>query len=533
MTAGRAAGAAGTETKAPALDSEPAGGSGTAAAGNAPTRLLTRRLRLDTQHEPIVLMHAQCPVARSEGFAARATVELHASGRSALATLYFVDDNLVGLHEVGLSETVWRRLAAADGSEVEVRHPQPLESMSAVRAKVYGHRLGDGELESIVRDIAAERYSDVQLSAFVTAFSSQAPDLSEMVSLTRAMTEAGDRLDWPGTMIVDKHSVGGLPANRTTPIMVSIAAAAGLVIPKTSSRAITSPAGTADAMETMTRVDLDIPAMRRVVEQEGGCIVWGGSVRLSPADDILIRVEKALDLDSPAQLVASVLSKKLAAGSTHVLLDLPVGATAKVRTKRDAAELAGHLEAVAAAFGLEVRPVTTDGTQPVGIGIGPALEARDVLAVLRGEAGAPGDLRDKSVFLAGALLELGGAAAVGEGEGQAAAILADGRALAKFMAICVAQGGFREPPEAPLRHVIEAPSSGILCAIDNRLLARIAKLAGAPRSKSAGLELHVKLGDLVTRGQKLMTLHGESRGELEYALAFAAANPDVLSVRAE
>ena len=492
--------------------------------------LRAKRLGIETQHEPIVLTHADCPVARSEGFAARAQVELSAGGRTALATLYQVSNGIVSVDEVGLTETVWHRLDVPDGAEVKVRHPQPLDSMSFVRAKVYGHRLNEERLRTIIRDVVAERYSDVQLAAFVTAFSSQPAQLAEMVALTRAMVEAGDRLTWPGTPVVDKHSVGGLPANRTTPIVVAIVAAAGLVIPKTSSRAITSPAGTADAMETMTPVDLDIPAMRRVVEREGGCVVWGGSVRLSPADDILIRVERALDLDSPAQLVASVLSKKIAAGSTHVLLDLPVGPTAKVRTAEEAAELSAYLVAVAAEFGLKVRPLLSDGSQPVGFGLGPALEARDVLAVLRRDPGLPEDLRARAVRLAGELLELGGAAAEGGGVTVAAEILGDGRALQKFMGICEAQGGFREPPIAPLRHIIEAPAAGMLSGIDNRLLARVAKLAGAPQSASAGLELHVKLGDRIERGQPLLTLHGESPGELGYALDFAQANPGILQV---
>ena len=492
--------------------------------------LRAKRLGIETQHEPIVLTHADCPVARSEGFAARAQVELSAGGRTALATLYQVSNGIVSVDEVGLSETVWHRLDVPDGAEVKVRHPQPLDSMSFVRAKVYGHRLDGERLGTIIKDVVAERYSDVQLAAFVTAFSSQPAQLAEMVALTRAMVEAGDRLTWPGTPVVDKHCVGGLPANRTTPIVVAIVAAAGLVIPKTSSRAITSPAGTADAMETMTPVDLDIPAMRRVVEREGGCVVWGGSVRLSPADDILIRVERALDLDSPAQLVASVLSKKIAAGSTHVLLDLPVGPTAKVRTAEEAAELSAYLVAVAAEFGLKVRPLLSDGSQPVGFGLGPALEARDVLAVLRRDPGLPEDLRARAVRLAGELLELGGAAAEGGGVTVAAEILGDGRALQKFMGICEAQGGFREPPIAPLRHIIEAPAAGMLSGIDNRLLARVAKLAGAPQSASAGLELHVKLGDRIERGQPLLTLHGESPGELGYALDFAQANPGILQV---
>ena len=493
--------------------------------------LRAKCLELYTQREPIVLMHADCPVARSEGLTARTQVELHANGRSAIATLYQVRGEILEADQVGLSDNVRHRLGVCDGAEIKISHPKPLASMSAVRAKVYGHRLDSDRLNAIIKDIAAERYSDVQLAAFVTAFSSQPAELEEMVALTRAMVEVGDRLTWPTSPVMDKHCVGGLPANRTTPIVVAIVAAAGLSIPKTSSRAITSPAGTADAMETMAPVDLDLASMRRVVELEGGCIVWGGSVRLSPADDILIRVERALDIDSPAQLVASVLSKKIAAGSSHVVLDLPVGPTAKVRRHQDALELSAHLTAVGTAFNLKVRPIVTDGSQPVGSGIGPALEARDVLSVLRDDTGAPADLRVRAIKLAGAILEYGRAATDGLGEAVATEILSDGRALRKFMRICEAQGGFREPPIAPLRHAIDGRAGGVVETIDNRLLARMAKLAGAPESPAAGLELHCKIGEVVARGQPIMTLHAENAGELEYALAFAHANPDIVRVR--
>ena len=493
--------------------------------------LRTRRLRLETQHEPIALMHSDCPISRSEGFSARAQIELHAQVKMALATLYQVRDSIIGVHEVGLSEALWRNLGVDDGTPVTVRHPQPLQSMSDVRRKVYGHRLDHRQLLSIIRDVAAERYSDVQLATFITAFSSQDADIEEMVALTRAMVDVGERLSWPGELIIDKHSVGGLPANRTTPLIVAIAASAGLTIPKTSSRAITSPAGTADVMETITTVDLDTVAMRRVVEREGGCMVWGGSVRLSPADDILIRVERALDLDNSAQLVASVLSKKIAAGSTHVLIDVPVGPTAKVRSAPEGARLATHLEQVGAELGLHVRPIQTDGIQPVGFGIGPALEARDVLAVLRGDLAAPPDLRSRAVLLAGELLELGGVAEAGSGAQLADSILSDGRALHKFERICIAQGGFREPPTSLLQDVITATMEGRVTTINNRLLARIAKLAGAPGAKAAGVVLHVKVGDRISRGQRLITVHAETPGEMEYALAFARTSVGTIEVR--
>lgn len=499
--------------------------------GCEPT-LQSIRLKLETQHEPIVLMHSDCSIARSEGFTARAKIEVEAQGRTVIATLYQVGDDLLHVHEVGLSEIVWQRLGVPDGTQVTIRHPRPRESMSGVRAKLYGHKLDAAQTRAIISDIVRERYSDVEIAAFIAAFSSQPADLTETVELTLAMVEVGERLIWPHPVIADKHSVGGLPGNRTTPLVVSIVAAAGLIIPKTSSRAITSPAGTADVMETMAPVALDIPTMRNVVETEGACLVWGGSVSLSPADDILIRVERALDIDSPTQLVASVLSKKLAAGSTHVLLDLPIGPTAKIRTKADAAELSALLVAVGEAIGLKVKPVFTDGSQPVGRGIGPALEARDVLSVLRGGGQAPIDLQQRACLLAGELLELAGAAESGAGQSRATDILSSGRALSKFMAICRAQGGFAEPPIAPLTHSITANAAGSLSAIDNRVLARIAKLAGAPGAKAAGVDLHVKLHERIEVGQPMFTIHAETSGELSYALAFANANPDVFSLRA-
>jgi thymidine phosphorylase len=283
-------------------------------------------------------------------------------------------------------------------------------------------------------------------------------------------------------------------------------------------------------METLAPVDLDLPTMRAVVEREGGCIAWGGAVRLSPADDILIRVERALDIDSEGQLVASVLSKKIAAGSSHVVLDLPVGPTAKIRSTETAELLTRNLVDVAQAFGLKAKAVITDGSQPVGRGIGPALEARDVLSVLRNDAAAPADLRQRALQLAGVLLELGGAARPGGGEVLAATTLGNGGAWAKFQRICEAQGGMREPPRSTQRHPVRAARAGRIGSIDNRRLARVAKLAGAPDAKAAGVEVHVRLNDAIEAGQPLYTVHAEAPGELAYALEYATANPDIYEV---
>jgi thymidine phosphorylase len=485
---------------------------------------------IDTYQEPVLYMRADCHVCASEGFEAQSRVEVGFNGRTIVATLNVVHGQFLSEAEAGLSESAWRLLAAAPGEWVTLRHPAPLESLGHVRAKVYGRRLTPAALAAVITDVAAGRYSDLQLAAFVTACAGDRLDLQETISLTRAMVAVGDRMDWGGGMVMDKHCVGGLPGNRTSMLIVPIVAACGLRMPKTSSRAITSPAGTADTMETLAPVDLDMPQIRKVVERTGGCIVWGGAVRLSPADDVLIRVERPLDLDSQGQLVASILSKKAAAGSTHVLIDTPVGPTAKVRSAHDAAVLARQLQEVASALGLQVRVAQTDGTAPVGRGIGPALEARDVLAVLRREVHAPDDLLERSLHLAGQVLELGAAAPVGKGEELARAVLADGRAWLKFQEICEAQGGFRDPPAAPCTLDIVAPRSGHVITIDNRRLARIAKLAGAPKTPSAGIYLHSRDGDFVERGQPLYTLHAGSPGALAYAAEYARSQPDTIHV---
>jgi thymidine phosphorylase len=492
--------------------------------------LKARRSGVDTRDEPVVYMRADCPVCRSEGFRAHARVVLTLGDRRVIATVHHVYGELFEMDEAGLSEAAWTRLDPRPGDLVAIEHPKPLLSMSAVRGKIYGERLTDAALDRIVADLVAGRYSDIEASAFISACAAHPLDLEEIHALTRSMVEAGERMHWDRSPIADKHCVGGLPGNRTTPIVVAILATLGATIPKTSSRAITSPAGTADTMETLAPVELDVPQMRKVVERTGGCIIWGGAVRFSPADDLLIRIERALDIDSEGQLVASVLSKKIAAGATHLVVDIPVGPTAKVRDEAAARRLGDALQRTASGFGLTLRALVTNGEQPVGCGIGPALEARDVLAVLRGDANAPGDLRDRSLALAGALLELVDLAADSEGTAIAARALADGRAWETFQRICEEQGGMREPPVAAHTHGITTPGSGVVASIDNRKLARIAKLAGAPDDKAAGVELHVRLGEAVEAGQPVYTIHSEHRGGLDYALGYAEHADGIVSI---
>jgi thymidine phosphorylase len=490
--------------------------------------LKLRRVGIDTLRENVAFLARTCREYRPEEFQALDKIEVKHDGRALLATLNIVDDTrIVGPDELGLSPQAFADFAAPDGALVAIEHAVPPRSLDAVRAKIGGARLSEPEIVSIVKDIAAHRYSKMEIAAFLAASAGLMTE-DEIFALTLAMAGAGTRLDWKNGPIVDKHSIGGIPGNRTSMIVVPIVAAHGLIIPKTSSRAITSPAGTADTMEVLARVDLSVEEMRAVVEREHGCLVWGGHVNLSPADDVLISVERPLAIDTREQMVASILSKKLAAGSTHLVIDVPLGPTAKVRSRADALGLKRLFGRIAARIGLVVDVVVTDGSAPVGRGVGPALEARDVMQVLRGDAAAPADLRDKALALAARVLAFDPALGPVRAKRRAGELLRSGAAASAMERIVAAQGAAAVAPElGSLTREVTAPRQGRVAAVDCYRIARIARLAGAPLDKGAGVDLLVRPGDRVALRQPLYRIHARHPSDFRFATEMAGEDPGV------
>lgn len=490
--------------------------------------LRLKRLGISTYKEAVIYLRQDSYICKAEGFETPARIQVHYNGKSIIATLNTIATALLHKDEASLSEWAWETLGAKEGDLIYLSHPAPLNSMDCVRAKVRGEKLSSHSFQEIIADIVLGNLSDIQISSFLTACADGCLNHAEIAYLTNAMLGVGDRLKWDKDLVVDKHCIGGLPGNRTTMIVVPIVAQFGLIIPKTSSRAITSAAGTADTMETLAPVELDFNKVRSVVERENGCVVWGDAAKLSPADDLMIRVERVLNLDSQGQMVASVLSKKIAAGSTHALIDVPIGDAMKIKNEKEAAILRTILEEIGGKLGLKVQTVITDGTKPVGRGIGPALEAYDVLAVLQNHKAAPQDLRERALLLAGKILEFSPKVKSGAGFKLAEEILSSGKAWHKFQAICEAQGGMRTPPKAPYTYVHAAPKAGVITKVNNRKITLIAKLAGAPSDKAAGVELHATVKDKIEHGEPLLTVHAESPGELDYAVNFLKQNEDVI-----
>ena len=488
----------------------------------APSRLALRRVAIDTYRENVAYLHRDCEIYRAEGFQALSKVEVRANGQHILATLNVVDDAaIVGCNELGLSEDAFLQLAVDSGHVVSVSQAEPPASIGALYRKIAGERLNREDFLEIVRDIAEHHYSKIELTAFVVATNRDELDREEVYFLTEAMVASGRKLDWHEPLVVDKHCIGGIPGNRTSMLVVPIVAAHGMLCPKTSSRAITSPAGTADTMEVLANVQLPFEQLADIVREHRACLAWGGTANLSPADDVLISVERPLAIDSPGQMVASILSKKIAAGSTHLVLDIPIGPTAKVRSMPEAQRLRRLFEYVAGRIRLSLDVVITDGRQPIGRGIGPMLEARDVMRVLENDPDAPNDLRQKALRLAGRLIECHPDVRGGDGFAIARDILDSGRALAKMNAIIAAQGAkvfdYNNPALGLLTFEVYATHTGVVTGIDNLQVARIARLAGAPKVAGAGLDLFRKLGDSVTAGKILYRVHASFQSDLSFA----------------
>jgi thymidine phosphorylase len=495
------------------------------------------RIRIDTHSEHVIFLHRDAVTRGALGLEPLDRVKVTGrhpeSGEECeiQGILNFCHDSLVSGDDVGLSESAFTDLGLPEGTGVHARLAAPPDSVQRVREKLGGRRLLREDFDAILEDVVRRRYSKVELSMFVLACALRRLDTDELIDFTRAMIARGEQLDFGRGPIADKHCIGGIPGNRTTMIVVPILASLGVSIPKTSSRAITSPAGTADTMGVLADVGLGRERMYEIVNRVGGCIAWGGALDLAPADDVLITVERPMGIDTEAQMIASIMSKKRAAGATHALIDIPTGPSAKVRTLEEARTLGERFEIIAAAVGLKVEILVTQTDGPIGCGVGPRLEALDVLSVLRGEPSAPADLREKSLLLAGRLLEMVGSAGEGEGEPMAVRALESGDAERKLDEIIDAQGRRDLPGEAPLRTEIFARSDGRITNIDCRGINSLAKLAGAPAHPSAGLRVLRRPGDIVRRGEPLLEIHAQTRANLEFALDYSDEHTGIFELK--
>lgn len=473
-------------------------------------KLRVKIVGLEVGGKPIVILHKED--AEDLGIRSQGRIVVKASKE--LTAITNITTRLVSKGVIGVSEEVKDMLNLKENSEVEVEVAKFPNSLQFIKNKLQGRKLTGEEIFEIVRDVVKGNLSEGEVASFVTSLETNGIDLDEAAHLSMAMVETGQKLSLNKKIIVDKHSVGGVPGDKTTLILVPIIASLGLTIPKTSSRAITSAAGTADRAEVLFPVNLDIDWMERVVQETGGCIVWGGALNLAPADDIFIQIEYPLSIDP--LLLPSIMSKKKAVGAKFLAVDIPTGRGTKIKTIGDATILAKDFIELGNKLNIKTQCLISYGEQPIGYSIGPALEAKEALEVLTGNKNVP-DLIDKVTDIAATILEMTNQK---NGKGIAAEVLKSGKAEKKMREIIAAQGGDPEikPGDISIGDYgidIKSENSGIVLWINNTSLVDIARAAGSPKDKGAGILLYKKLGDKVKKNEKIFTIFAEKQRKLE------------------
>ena len=461
---------------------------------------------------PVAILH--------KNFAEKASIHVDdrifigKNGRK-IAAVVDIATGIIKENEIALSTEVIKAIKLKQGSAVEIEPATKPASISYIHKKLFCQPLSKKEIYNIIESIVNNELTEAEIAYFISGVLKCGMPMKEIINMTKAMVKTGTRLNLKGK-IVDKHSSGGIPG-RTTPIIVSICASAGMIIPKTSSRAITSPAGTADAMEVLCKVDFSKEQIKKILKKTNACIVWGGSLNIAPADDKIIQIERLLNLDPEAQLLASIMAKKLAVNAKYILIDIPYGKNAKI-SKKQALELQKKFKQLGEYFNVKIKSFLEETNEPLGNGIGPALEINDVIKVLKRKSPCH-KLEKKSLKLAGELFELTGKAKKGEGYEKAKKILDSGQAYKKFVDIIKAQKGkIKQIKKAKYKHDILSSKTGKIREIKIKELNEIARIAGCPLDKRAGIYLHKHLNQKARKKEKILTIYSESKQELKEAI---------------
>jgi len=472
-------------------------------------QLKARILKIDAGGKNIVILNKED--SEELGIKSLARVKL-SFGNRRITAIVNVSEKIVKKGWIGIYDEVKKCLKVKNNDVIRIEVAKYPTSLQFIKKKLKGGKLDYFEMKEIVKDIVEGNLTEIEIASFVTSLYEQGLDLEETVNLTLSMVETGKTLDLE-KKVVDKHSIGGVPGDKTTLLLVPIVAAANLTIPKTSSRAITNAAGTADRTECLMPVDLHIDEMKKVVEKTNGCIVWGGKLDLAPADDVFVQIEYPLGIDP--LLLPSIMSKKKAVNANYLVVDIPCGRGTKVKTIGDASLLARDFIELGKKLLIKVNCAITYGEQPLGYAIGPALEAREALEILMRKRNVV-DVMEKATSLSSILFKMVG---MRNGNEIAMKILKSGKAEKKIREIIKAQGGNEKilPKDIEIgnyRIDVKAENSGYVLWIDNSILINIARAAGAPKDKGAGILLYKKIGDRVRKNEKIFTVFAEKQRKL-------------------
>ncbi|MDD3474486.1 MAG: thymidine phosphorylase [Candidatus Dojkabacteria bacterium] len=434
-------------------------------------------------------------------------------------------DTKVKEGEIGLYEELVDERFAPVNRRIFLDIPKPTKSLDAIRRKMEGGKLTEEDLQSIMEDIGNRKLRETEVAFFVSTFFNPGFTEDEIYWMTKAMANSGRTLNFKdikgnGDVVVDKHSIGGTAGKGVTPILVSILAASDLVCPNTSTRAITSPAGTSDILEVVMPVAIQEKQVYEVVKETGACLIWGGSLYLAPADDEIINVERSLRIQEFQKVLVSIVAKKLAMGTTYVLIDLPYGKNTKLDRPDDLEFLEREFKKLFSKVGINCFTIRRQIKGPEGNGVGPALEIREALRILEQSDNRSISLEETVLDMAEILLEESGRAKKGDGRKLAEQVLQEKKALDKFWEIAKAQGQDKilssdDIEIGKFSSEIKSVKEGKIVSINTRGIVDIARALGTPKIKEAGIYLNKNVGDTVKKGEVIATMYSETESRLK------------------
>jgi pyrimidine-nucleoside phosphorylase len=405
----------------------------------------------------------------------------------------------------------------------------PFRVIDLIRKKRDGGALSTAEIGYLVGSCTDGSIPDYQMAAWLMAVVLRGMTREETASFTHAMLHSGEVLDlnFLPARKVDKHSTGGV-GDKTSLVLAPLVAAGGLYVPMISGRGLGHTGGTLDKLESISgfRVGLTVPEFHRVLKACGCCMI-GQTEKIAPADRKLYALRDVTGtVESPYLICASIMSKKLAEGTDALVLDVKTGSGAFMKKEEDAVFLAELMVETGERMGKQMVALITDMNQPLGRMVGNALEVQECIEVLHG--GGPEDLRELCLHLAAWMFYLGGASkTVAEGKQLSERIVTSGKAFERFRQMVELQGGDISVIDDPTRlpgaeHRIDVPSpcAGYVTSIDCEDVGTACVILGGGRERkedsvdpSVGIVVHKKIGDKVSAGEALCTIHCHSDGQ--------------------
>ncbi|MFA7298809.1 MAG: thymidine phosphorylase [Candidatus Absconditabacterales bacterium] len=436
-----------------------------------------------------------------------------------------LSSHLVQRGEVGIFEDIREKYKMKAGQFVTVSFTKnSSESLDALKKGLNGKRLNKKEIFAIMKDISNNRFTDI-LTTYFSAMGFFFPSKDEdLYRMAEAMAKTGEMLHFPG-IVADKHCMGGVSGNETTMIMIPLLTSLGIKMPKTFSKAITTPAATGECVSVLMDISFSKKEIEDLVKKNNCCLVRGGGLDLAPADEKLIKVAYPLSMQSYSRTIVSIMAKKYAMGINHSLIDIPVGPSAKVPDMKTAKRLKKKYLYVGKKLGMKMTVEITDALQPIGSGVGAVMQVREVLRVLQQHEKRPMDLEQKAIHLCAKIIELVGMAKGKDAEKLAYGQLISGKARAMMQKIISAQHGDPKVKSeglklAKIQKDIVAEKSGKVKGIDMKVLNVAARTLGSPLDLQAGLYLHKKLGDVVKKGEVIYTMYANDESKIKLTKEF-------------